>query len=335
MSERLALLLSPLTSFLLALVLVPLVRCLALRWGYVSLPTAERWNKRPTPSFGGIAFFLGFLFSALLFSSRWSAFLPLLLVASLTFVLGVYDDLYHIKPTTKLIGQTIGAATAISFGYSLGFFTWPPLDILLTALWIIGLTNALNLLDNMDGLAGGIGLIAALYLAVLFQQRGDFQYALLALTLAGAVGAFLIYNFHPASIFMGDGGSLFLGSTLSLLTLHIHGQASNIFSFVAVPALLLLVPILDTTLVVVTRFLRGQPISQGGKDHSSHRLVILGLTEAKAVLLLYLMAVISGITAVVIEWLSYTLSLIVVPLVVLSFAFFAAYLARVRVSDKQ
>lgn len=335
MSERLFLLLSPLTSFLLTLVLIPLVRCLALRWGYVSFPTAERWSKRPTPSLGGIAFFLGFLLSVLLYSSRWSAFLPFLLAASLTFILGVYDDVCHITPATKLIGQTIGAAPAIYFGYSLSFFTWPPLDVLLTALWVIGLTNAINLLDNMDGLAGGIGLITALFLAVLFQQRGDFPHVLLALTLAGAVGAFLIYNFHPASIFMGDGGSLFLGATLSLLTLHLHGQASHFFSFIAVPVLLLLVPILDTTLVVVTRFRRGQPISQGGKDHSSHRLVLLGLTEVKAVLLLYLMAAIAGITAVVLAWRFYTLSLILALLVTLFFALFTVYLARVSVPDKQ
>jgi UDP-GlcNAc:undecaprenyl-phosphate GlcNAc-1-phosphate transferase len=334
MSERLALFLSPLTSFLLTLVLIPLVRHLALRRGYVSLPTAERWSKRPTPSLGGIAFFLGFLLSILLFSSRWSAVLPFLLPASLTFILGVYDDLCHIKPVTKLMGQTISAATAVFFGYSLGFFTWSPLDALLTVLWVIGLTNAINLLDNMDGLAGGIGLIVVLYLAVLFQQRGDFQHTLLALTLVGAVGAFLIYNFHPASIFMGDGGSLFLGSALSLLPLHLHGQASNGISFIAVPVLLLLVPILDTTLVVVTRFQRRQPISQGGKDHSSHRLVSLGLTEAKAVLLLYLLAAISGVTAVVSEWLSYSLSLILVLLVTLSFALFAVFLARAPVPDK-
>ena len=247
------------------------------------------------------------------------------------FLLGLYDDLYRVNPATKLVGQIIAAMIAIFFGYSLQFFSWPPLDALLTACWIIGLTNALNLLDNMDGLAGGVGLIAALYLAFFFWLYADLQHTVLAATLAGAVAGFLVFNFHPASIFMGDAGSLFLGSTLSLLAVHAHGYASNIFSVVAVPTLILLVPILDTTLVTLTRLLRGQPVSQGGKDHSSHRLVILGLSEAKAVVLLYGMAALSGTMALLIESLSYTLSLVVVPLVTLFLALFTAYLAQVEI----
>jgi UDP-GlcNAc:undecaprenyl-phosphate GlcNAc-1-phosphate transferase len=133
---------------------------------------------------------------------------------------------------------------------------------LLTILWIVGLTNAVNLLDNMDGLAGGIGLIAALYLAFFFYQYQDQQHFWLALALGGAVAGFLLFNFHPASIFMGDVGSLVLGSTLSLLAIRAHGQASNIFSLVAVPTCLMLVPILDTGLMTLTRILRGQAITQ-------------------------------------------------------------------------
>jgi len=247
------------------------------------------------------------------------------------FIVGIYDDLRRINPATKLIGQIISAVTAIYFGYSLHFFTWTPLDALLTAMWIVGLTNALNLLDNMDGLAGGIALIAAVYLAFLFIQHGDTQQAVLALALAGAVAGFLLYNFHPARIFMGDAGSLFLGSALSLLTIHANGQASNILSLVAIPTCILLVPILDTTLVTITRLLRGQPISQGGKDHASHRLVVLGLSEPQAVLLLYIMACIAGATAVLIKWTSYSLSLAFLPMVIISFTLFTAYLAQVEI----
>ena len=333
MSEPIVSFLPTLTSFLLTLILVPLVRHLALHWGFLSLPTAERWHKRPVPSFGGVAFFLGFLCSVFLFSPHWSVFFPLLLVVSLMFVVGLYDDLHCLTPAAKLLGQCIGAATAVFYGYSLGFFTWPPLDVIVTALWIVGLTNAFNLLDNMDGLASGLGLIAMLYLAFLFYQRENIPSATLSLTLAGAVAAFLIYNFHPASIFMGDAGSLFLGSTLSLLTLHIHGEASNILSLVAVPTLILLVPILDTALVTLTRLFHGQPVSQGGTDHSSHRLVTLGFSELKAVLLLYLAAIVSGAAAVVIERLSYPLSLILVPGIIFFFTLGAAYLARVEIGS--
>jgi UDP-GlcNAc:undecaprenyl-phosphate GlcNAc-1-phosphate transferase len=335
MFEGLRLFLLPATSFLLTLLLIPVARRLATRWGCVSFPSTERWHRRPTPYWGGVAFFVGFLLPALVFSPAPLASSPFFLVAFQMFILGVYDDLHHINPVTKLVGQIIAAATALFFGYSLHFFTWPLLDALLTALWIISLTNALNLLDNMDGLAGGIGLIAALYLAFLFHQYADLQHTLLTLSLSGALVGFLVFNFHPASIFMGDAGSLFLGSALSLLTVHAQGQASSILSLVAVPTLILFVPILDTTLVSLTRLRRGQAVSQGGKDHSSHRLVILGLSEPKAVLLLYGMAALSGATAVLIEWLSYTLSLVLVPFVVLSLTLFTAYLAQIEIVSEE
>jgi len=321
----------PASSFLLTILFVPLIARLATRCGYVALPKEERWHARPTPTLGGIAFFLGFLPPVLFLSPDISSALPFFIVVSLMFIVGVYDDLRRINPATKLIGQIISAVTAIYFGYSLQFFTWAPLDALLTAIWIVGLTNSLNLLDNMDGLAGGIALIAAIYLAFLFHQQGDTRQAVLALALVGAVAGFLLYNFYPARIFMGDAGSLFLGAALSLLTIHANGQASNILSLVAIPTCILLVPILDTTLVTITRLLRGQPISQGGKDHASHRLVILGMSEPQAVLLLYIMAGIAGATAVLIKSVSYSLSLALLPIVIISFTLFTAYLAEVEI----
>ena len=165
--------LAPAAAFLLTILCVPLVRRLATRWGCVALPKKERWHTRPTPTLGGLAFFLGFLPAVLFLSPNLLSALPFFIIVTQMFVVGFYDDLRQINPATKLIGQIISAATAIFFGYSLHFFSWQPLDALLTALWIVGLTNALNLLDNMDGLAGGIALIAALYLAFLFNQHGD------------------------------------------------------------------------------------------------------------------------------------------------------------------
>jgi UDP-GlcNAc:undecaprenyl-phosphate GlcNAc-1-phosphate transferase len=321
----------PAVAFFLSIVLVPLAKRLATQWRCVALPNKERWHSRPTPTLGGVAFFPAFLLPVLLFSPKFSLVWPFLLIVSQMFIVGIYDDLRRINPATKLIGQIISAATAIYFGYSLHFFTWAPLDALLTATWIIALTNALNLLDNMDGLASGIALIACLYLAFLFIRHGDTEPTVLTLALAGAVAGFLVFNFYPAKIFMGDAGSLFLGSALSLLTINANGQASNILSLVAIPTCILLVPILDTTLVTVTRLLRGQPISQGGRDHASHRLVVLGLSEPQAVLLLYAMAFIAGVTAIFIKWLSYSFSLVLLPLVIISFALFTAYLAQVEV----
>ena len=321
----------PAISLLLTLACVPAVRRLAVHWGCVALPKKDRWHSRPTPTLGGVAFYAGFVATTVLFSPSFTSALPFLLVVTLMFLVGIYDDLRRLNPATKLIGQIASAAVAIYFGYRLEVFGWAPLDALLTAVWIVGLTNAVNLLDNMDGLAGGIGLIAAAYLTFLFYQQGDVTYAVIALAIAGAVGGFLFHNFYPASLFMGDAGSLFLGASLSLLTVHANGEASNILSLVAVPTCILLVPILDTMLVTLTRLLRGQPISQGGKDHSSHRLVTLGLSEPHAVLLLYLMAIVAGATAIFIEGYSYGLSLAILPLVLIAFALFTAYLAQVEV----
>ena len=321
----------PAISLLLTLACVPAVRRLAARWGCVALPKKDRWHSRPTPTLGGAAFYAGFVAATLLFSPSFASALPFLLIVTLMFLVGIYDDLRRLNPATKLIGQIASAAVAIYFGYRLHFFSWVPLDAFLTVIWIVGLTNAVNLLDNMDGLAGGIGVIAALYLALLFHQQGDVTYAVIALAIAGSLGGFLFHNFYPASLFMGDAGSLFLGASLSLLTVHANGQASNILSLVAVPTCILLVPILDTTLVTVTRLLRGQPISEGGKDHTSHRLVTLGLSEPHAVSLLYVMAVVAGATATFIKGYSYGLALAIVPLVLIAFTLFTAYLAQVEV----
>jgi UDP-GlcNAc:undecaprenyl-phosphate/decaprenyl-phosphate GlcNAc-1-phosphate transferase len=332
---NLVLFLAAASSLVLTLVCVPVVGWLATRLGCVAQPKKDRWHSRPTPTLGGIAFFVGFVAPVLWLSPRALSALPFFIIVTLMFIVGIYDDLRRINPATKLIGQIISAATAIYFGYSLKFFTWTPLDALLTAIWMVGLTNALNLLDNMDGLAGGIALIAAVYLAFLFHQQDDAQHAIMSLALAGALGGFLLHNFYPASIFMGDAGSLFIGASLSLLAMHANGQASNILSLVAVPSCILLVPILDTALVTLTRLLRGQPISQGGRDHASHRLVTLGLSEPQAVLLLYLMASIAGGTAILIKGFSYSLSLAFLPPVLLSFTLFTAYLAQVEVVSEE
>jgi UDP-GlcNAc:undecaprenyl-phosphate/decaprenyl-phosphate GlcNAc-1-phosphate transferase len=325
----------PAGALVLSALSVPICSRLAERWKCVALPTAERWHKRATPTSGGLAFFFPIMLLAIFFSSNPWSLAPYFLIVAAAFCLGVYDDLWRLTPTAKLLGQIVAAAAAVSCGFQLRFFAWEPLDVLLTMLWIIGLTNALNLLDNMDGLAAGIGLIAAVYLAYLFHVQGNHDYFVFALALAGGVAGFLLFNFHPASIFMGDAGSLFLGMSLSLLTIHANGQASNILSLIAVPACILLVPILDTTLVTVTRLLRGRPVSQGGKDHASHRLVLLGLSESQAVLLLYFMAAVSGATAVVIKQLSYTSSMAVFPLVILTFTLFTTYLAQVEIVSVQ
>ena len=195
-----------------------------------------------------------------------------------------------LKASTKLVIQIALASVLLAFGFRLNWTVSLTLDTMLTLVWVVGMTNAFNLLDNMDGLCAGIAVIvgAALLVDLMPVHPGTetfFQVQYLALLL-GAVAGFLVYNAHPASIFMGDSGSLLLGLSFAALTLS-HAQSvaakSNLLSIVAAPVLVLLIPILDTTLVTVSRLLSGRAPSEGGRDHSSHRLVAIGLSERAAV----------------------------------------------------
>jgi UDP-GlcNAc:undecaprenyl-phosphate GlcNAc-1-phosphate transferase len=322
---------------------MPIARGISFRLGRVAKPREDRWHRRPTPTLGGIGIFFAFVISLLvtslvqgeLFEVRWG----LLAGSAMMFLLGLIDDLKEISPPTKLIGQILAASVVIFLGYTTGFFT-PRIpnnliaqipNILLTFIWLVGITNAINLLDNMDGLAGGISLITACILSFFFWRSGDQGLLVVSLSLAGSILGFLFFNFPPASIFMGDSGSLFLGFTLAVLAIARQPQASNVFAVLGVPTLLFLLPILDTTLVTLTRILRGQSPAQGGRDHTSHRLIAFGLTERQAVLVLYGIALASGVVAAVLESLDYDLSLVLVPLLIITLALVVAYLGRLKV----
>jgi UDP-GlcNAc:undecaprenyl-phosphate GlcNAc-1-phosphate transferase len=330
-------------SFAVGLLLVPAVRALSLRLGRVSKPREDRWYHKPTATLGGIAIYLSLLVGILITSAitgNWKQVQwELLGVSSLVFLLGLYDDLRRMSPPAKLVGQILAAAVAVFLGYTTNFFT-PKIsnsivaqipNIVLTFIWLVGLTNAINLLDNMDGLAGGIALITTVFLGYFFWRGADFSLFPLAMSLGGSLLAFLVFNFPPASIFMGDSGSLFLGFTLATMAIARQPQASNVFAVMGVPTLLFVLPILDTTLVTITRVLRGQSPAQGGRDHTSHRLVAFGLSERQTLFVLYSVALLSGIVAIGIETLDYWLSLVLVPLLVLSLALLAAYLGRLKV----
>jgi UDP-GlcNAc:undecaprenyl-phosphate GlcNAc-1-phosphate transferase len=207
----------------------------------------------------------------------------------------------------------------------------------LTFLWLVGITNAINLLDNMDGLAGGVALIASGFLSVFFWRNGYPDLLILSLAIAGSILGFLVFNFPPARIFMGDSGSGLIGFALAALAVARRTQASNIFAIVGVPTLVFLLPILDTGLVAITRILRGKSPIMGGTDHTSHRLVAFGLSERQAVLVLYCIAIISGMASIGLEAFDYDLSLVLIPILLIILSLFVAYLARMKVvsSDQE
>lgn len=334
-------------AFGISVMLTPLVRSLAITKGWVAKPRSDRWHKKPTALMGGIAIFaacaLPLIFIAD-FGSIWRVVMKsggnngpslsatILIGSAFLFALGLFDDFRNIKPHTKLIGQILAASLVTFVGFRLHWFTSLTLDTMATLFWIVGITNAFNLLDNMDGLCAGVGLVAALSLAVLYQPAGR-EAVWVAIIFAGALAGFLIYNFNPASIFMGDSGSLVIGFSISVLALFYaeSSMPATRMAAVAVPVLVLMVPILDTSLVTVIRLLSGRKASTGGRDHTSHRLVLMGFSERSAVLFLYGAGGLAGFAAVFVSRSdSMTSPAVIIP-VVLSIILIGIYLSQLRV----
>ena len=290
-------------AFSLCLIFTPVVRLVAIKNGWVAKPREDRWHKKTTALMGGIAIFIGIaapLFFIGDFSILWQKIMaganfkkPLALPGVILcgsiflFLLGLADDFINIKPHNKLLGQIIVSSMVVFVGFRLDWFTSLTLDTMVTLVWIVGITNAFNLLDNMDGLCAGTATVAALAMAALYYKYDPSAFSV-ALIIAGSCGAFLIYNFNPASIFMGDCGSLVIGFSVAVLSLY-HGRftSDSRLAIVAVPLLILMVPLLDTTLVTIIRVLSGRKASTGGRDHTSHRLVLMGFSEKSAVLFHY------------------------------------------------
>ena len=249
-------------------------------------------------------------------------------------LVGVYDDICGLRPSSKLIAQIIAALLPISFGLTIPLFH-PLVSFWIALFWIVGITNAFNLLDNMDGLAAGIAAIASGILAIHAFESGDLTLAAAAAAVTGAAIGFLVYNFQPASIFMGDGGSLFLGYSLGTLSLmRATARPLVSLSIIAVPLFVLAIPIFDTTLVTVLRVLHGRSIAQGGRDHSSHRLVSLGLSERHAVLTLYVISAAAGFASLLLPRLPASLVVLSLLVAVLAIYYFGATLGSVRVYGK-
>jgi UDP-GlcNAc:undecaprenyl-phosphate/decaprenyl-phosphate GlcNAc-1-phosphate transferase len=275
----------------------------------VSIPTGERWGERETPTFGGVGIFLG-LWAGILavFAASGVAvseeLLGILGGCSIVFVVGLVDDIRSLPPAVKLAAQLGAAALVLSTGLSVQVVSNPALAALVGVLWLVGITNAFNLLDNMDGLAGSLAVIAAAFFAVdsvtIHHER-----LLLVLSLAIALSTigFLPYNFRPrlpAAVFMGDSGSQVLGFGLASLALATSWKvAETTIATLILPLLVLAIPILDTALVTGARLFEGRPVYRGGRDHASHRLVRSGLTEKRTVVLLSAIAAALGATALI------------------------------------
>jgi UDP-GlcNAc:undecaprenyl-phosphate GlcNAc-1-phosphate transferase len=321
---------------ILALALTPLVRLLARRIGMVAKPKTDRWHKKPTAMLGGVAIWLAVVFSYFAFIPRTPHGLVIIAASTFLFLVGLVDDFLHTKPYQKLIGQVMGSAFVIYYGMSLPWTSYSALNVAITIFWLIGVTNAVNLLDNMDGLATGIAVIASGFLALSFLSTGQFTEALMLMTFAGALLGFLVYNSNPASIFMGDSGSMFIGFFLASAALVnvSGGRSRSLLPVLAVPILVLFIPIFDTTFVTILRKFSGRAASRGGRDHTSHRLVALGMSERHAVWMLYGFAALSGVLALLVQQVKLDVSLAAIAGFTVLLTLVGVYLAGVKVYDE-
>ena len=326
-------------SFVLALVLTPILRQVSHRWQFVDHPdSARKIHEGAMPLLGGLAVFGAFTMN-LLFNMlvvlpvlnwfEWAEMQPyldgaftvlpkllvLLVGGALMVALGLYDDKHDLPAGKKLLGQLIIAALVAAAGMKVTLFIASPwVNFLITVLWIVTITNALNFLDNMDGLCAGVGLVCAGLFAFIAAVQGQYFVCLLALALAGALLGFLPYNFKPATIFLGDAGSHFIGYMLAVLPVlgTFYQPGTPTYLPVLIPLLVLAVPLADMAMVMWHRFRRGVPVYTADANHISHRLVRLGLPQSWAVTLIYLITLTLGLGASVLLWSEMTAALIVI-----------------------
>jgi UDP-GlcNAc:undecaprenyl-phosphate GlcNAc-1-phosphate transferase len=305
----------------------------APRLGLVVAPRADRWHRRPVALLGGVAIMLGVLPALVWAGGLRGRLAELTLVALAMGTVGLVDDVRPLRPPVKLVAQIVLAGLLVERDFVLRLTGVAVLDVVLTLMWVVGITNAFNLLDNMDGLAAGMAVIAGGFRLALFLLDGDLAAATMTAGFVGAVVGFLVRNAPPARIFMGDAGSLFLGFFLSGLCLVVDAAyySRGMTAVLAVPVLLVLIPIFDTTFVTVTRLLRGQPVLQGGRDHTSHRLVALGGSEGRALAVLFGLSIIGGGVALLTYRADLGTAVVLLPLVLVGLMLLGIHLSQVEV----
>lgn len=304
---------------LIAYLLTPAVWRLAMRTGAVDQPDVKPGGRhihdKPTPRLGGLAIFAGFTVAIAVaaFVSHvpdWERLLELWCGALLIVLVGVADDYFELPAKLKLAGQILAAIILVATGNVVDWISnpwaqgpFPGMSYIgywgvpLTVFWLVGITNTMNLMDGLDGLAAGVGGIASVTLLLVAWQEGQLYVMIVAAAIAGAALGFLPYNFHPANIFMGDTGSMLLGFVLGALAVQGTLKSATTIAL-AVPLLALGLPILDTSLAIIRRCVHGRSIFQADKGHLHHRLLALGLSQRQAVLILYFVSGCFGLSAV-------------------------------------
>ena len=298
-------------ALVVALITTPVVKNLAVRMGAVDVPKdGRRMHDHPIPRMGGLSIFFGFLLSVLVFLDLDGQMRGMLLGAAIIVVLGIFDDIYSLRAMFKFVVQIIAALVAALSGNVISIVSNPNvfssdlywdlgwLAVPVTVVWIVAITNAVNLIDGLDGLACGVSAISSMTLLVISLAISDGPVAVLMAALTGACLGFLPYNMNPAKIFMGDTGSTFLGFILAVVSIQGLFKLYTIISF-AVPFLMLGLPIFDTCFAFIRRIAHGQSPMHADRSHVHHRLIDMGLNQKQAVAVLYVISAILGLSAVV------------------------------------
>lgn len=293
-------------SVILCWFLTPVAMKVALRIGVMDRPGGHKGHDSPVPYLGGVAIVMAFAGSVTAAAvirpphSGMDELVVVLAVAVGLAVVGLLDDLRDLSPAVRLVLEVVAGLAIWEVGAGVQVTGTPWVDVVVTVFWVVGVTNAFNLLDNMDGLAAGLAGIACAAYFVIAATNGQYLVAGLSVGLAGCALGFLRHNFHPARIYMGDGGALFLGFLVAYLGIKLRFDGSRSVSFL-VPMIVCSVPILDTTLVTITRLAKGRSPFEGGRDHVSHRLVKMGLPIRVAVAGIYFASASIGVLALVVS----------------------------------
>ena len=324
------------TTAILSIVLTPMALRYAIRANVLDQPGQHKSHKVAVPYLGGLAIVVTFVIAVILMSvlrpphTGRGELLGVLTIAVLLAAVGLIDDLRQVSPLWRLIAEVSAASIVWSLGNGTAVTTVETVDLILTVLWFVGITNAFNLLDNMDGLAAGLAAISSMTVFAVAGTNGQFLVAGLAVALAGCTVGFLRLNFHPARIYMGDSGSLFIGFLVAYLGIKLRFEGGRLVSAL-VPIFACSAAVFDTSLVVISRIRAGRNPFQGGQDHVSHRLVKLGLSVPAAVCTIYLGAIGVGILSFAISRLEPVSALLLAGLVGATLTILGGFLLTVPV----
>ena len=291
-----------LVSLIVAYGFTPFARTVALGLGFVDNPESKKAHLHPTPLLGGVAIYVAFLASVLFTIDVDKTVLGIFIGATLLLAIGIIDDKMGMMPQLKLSGQIFAALIVFKFGLRVATIEDYYLSMLFTVFWIVGITNAMNLLDNLNGLSSGIAAISSVFFCMIAFHEKDYLTATLAAGIAGSCAGFLRHNFPRASIFMGDSGSLVLGFLLACLAIIGSWETEQITLSLAIPVVILGYPIFDTTLVTIIRIMEKRSVFQGGKDHSSHILAYVGFKKKRAVLFIFAVCLALGASSLIIKY---------------------------------